>query len=186
MSSERELKIAVGDPAALRRRLQGLGARLLHAEGFEDNLVWDRGGELRAAGCLLRLREDGRGARLTFKGPASFEDGVKVRAEHETAIGDPASAAAILRALGYEQVRRYQKYREEWRLAEVTVALDRTPIGDFAEFEGGGAAAVAARCGCPPSTALAADYLALYEAFRQRHPDAPEDMVFARREGGDG
>ena len=186
MSSERELKIAVPDPAALRRRLRAGGATLLHDEGFEDNFVWDRGGELRAAGCLLRLRNDDRGTRLTFKGPASFEGAVKVRAEHETSVGNAESVRALLEALGYEVVRRYQKYREEWRLGQVIVALDRTPMGDFVEFEGPQASQVAAACGCSPATALEDDYLTLYETFRQSRPAAPADMVFTPTEQLDG
>jgi adenylate cyclase class 2 len=186
VSSERELKIAVSDPAALRRRLRASGATLLHDEGFEDNLVWDRDGELRAAGCLLRLRNDDRGAKLTFKGPASFEGAVKVRDEHETSVGEAESVKALLEALGYEIVRHYQKYREEWRLGEVIVALDRTPMGDFVEFEGPEAAKAAAACGCSPATALEADYLTLYDAFRRRRPAAPADMVFTPPEHRDG
>jgi predicted adenylyl cyclase CyaB len=186
VASERELKLAVDDRAALRQRLRQEGAVERHSDSFEDNLVWDRGGELRDAGCLLRLRTDGRGVRLTFKGPASFEDGVKVLAEHETAVDSDETMAALLRELGYETVRRYQKYREEWQLADVIIALDRTPIGDFVEFEGDRATEVAKRCGCEPETALTADYLALYEAYRRRHPEAPTDMVFdePRRDRG--
>ncbi len=186
MSSERELKIAVQDLAALRRRLRARGAAQLHDQSFEDNLVWDRNDELRAAGCLLRLREDGRGVRLTFKGPASFEGPIKVRDEHETSVGEAGSMRALLEALGYEVVRRYQKYREEWRLDEVVVALDRTPMGDFAEFEGAQAPAAAEACGCSVAAALEADYLVLYDAYRQSRPAAPADMVFASDEPLDG
>lgn len=184
MTSERELKLVLDDRAALRERLQSEGARRLHDENFEDNTLWDREGALRAAGCLLRLRRDGRGTRLTFKGPAAFEEGVKVRTEHETAVDDEDNLAAILAALGYAPARRYQKYREEWQLAGVVVALDRTPIGDYVEFEGDAASAVAARCGCDPATALAADYLALYDAYRASRADAPSDMLFPAAETG--
>lgn len=186
MTSERELKLVLEDRAGLRERLQGEGARRLHAESFEDNTLWDRDDSLQAGGCLLRLRQDGQGVRLTFKGPASFADGVKIRTEHETMVEDRASVAAILGALGYAPARRYQKYREEWQLEGVLVALDRTPMGDYVEFEGTTASAIALRCGCDPKTALAADYLTLYDAFRARHPEAPSDMLFVESEAGDG
>lgn len=178
MASEREVKIAVTDRAAMRRRLQAEGARLLHAETFEDNEIWDRGGELRAAGCLLRLRRDGHGARLTFKGPATYEGSLKIRDEHETAVADAARLGDILAALGYSPVRRYQKYREEWTLDDVIVAVDRTPLGCFVEFEGETAAAVAVRCGCDPAHALRHDYMTLWAEHRAAHPAAPADMVF--------
>lgn len=186
MTSERELKLALADRAALRERLRAAGARVLHAEAFEDNALWDKDGALRAAGCLLRLRRDSRGARLTYKGPATFEEGVKVRLEHETTVGDAARLEAILGALGYAPVRRYQKYREEWQLDHVVIAVDRTPIGDFVEFEGGDAKRAAERCGCDPKAALTADYLTLYAAYRERHPEAPPEMVFVGGGASDG
>lgn len=186
MTRERELKLALDDRAALRERLRSEGALRLHAENFEHNTLWDRDEHLRAAGSILRVRRDGQGIRLTFKGPASFEDRVKVRTEHETRVESEASLEEILRALGYAPVRQYQKYREEWRLDGVVIALDRTPIGDFVEFEGDLASSVALRCGCDPATALEQSYLALYETHRASHPEAPTEMVFAAPEAESG
>ena len=75
-------------------------------------------------------------------------------------------------------VRRYQKVREEWHLGGVTIALDHTPIGDFAEFEGDGAETVAKRCGFDPDKAERRSYLRLYQDHLKKHPDAPPEMVF--------
>ena len=47
----------------------------------------------------------------------------------------------------------------------VTIALDHTPIGDFAEFEGDGAETVAKRCGFDPDKAERRSYLRLYEEY---------------------
>ena len=73
---------------------------------------------------------------------------------------------------------RYEKDRESWVLEDVTVALDHTPIGDFVEFEGEGAATVAKRCGLDPMEAVVLTYLGLYEAYRKENPDAPPEMTF--------
>ena len=81
-------------------------------------------------------------------------------------------------ALGYDVVRRYQKIREEWRLGSETICLDHTPIGDFVEFEGAKAEAVAKRCGFDLTTSLRKSYLMLYEDYIAEHPDAPRDMIF--------
>ncbi len=78
-------------------------------------------------------------------------------------------------------VRRYQKVREEWQLGGVTIALDHTPIGDFAEFEGERAEVVAKRCGFDPDKAERRSYLRLYEDYLKEHPDAPPEMVFSDR-----
>jgi adenylate cyclase class 2 len=176
---ERELKFAQVEHATLRERLQELEAERERSAAFEDNWLFDRDGELEAAGCLLRLRSDARGARLTFKGPPRFEGTTKIRQEHETRVGDAGEARALLESLGYRAMRRYQKVREEWELGGITIALDHTPIGDFAEFEGEGAETVARRCGFDLERAERRNYLRLYDDHRREHPEAPPDMVFA-------
>jgi adenylate cyclase class IV len=90
-------------------------------------------------------------------------------------------ARSLLENLGFAVVRRYQKMREEWQLGSVTIALDHTPIGDFAEFEGDRAEVVAKRCGFDPEHAERRSYLRLYEEHLKQHPDAPPEMVFGDR-----
>jgi predicted adenylyl cyclase CyaB len=189
---ERELKIAVADLHAVRARLSAVGAELVQPESFERNRVFDRaqGDSLLAAGRLLRLREDASGARLTYKGPARFAQGVKIREEREVVIDDAETAVALLAGLGFEEARRYEKRRETWRLGgdppeqgeAALVSLDRTPIGDFVEIEVGGdegsAMAVAGRLCLDPAAAEPRSYLALYDDWRARHPGAPRHMVF--------
>jgi len=174
---ERELKFSA-NLSELRERLLELEAERGSASAFEDNLVLDRGQALRKKGCLLRLRTDRHGARLTFKGPATFEDGVKVREERETRVDSSEAIRHILESAGFTAVAQYQKYREEWRLGSIVVALDHTPIGDFVEFEGEGSAKVAQRCGLDPAAAEPRSYLEIYADYRKEHPDAPDDMVF--------
>lgn len=176
---ERELKFPCADLAALRERLVELEAERLNSSAREDNQVFDRGQELRQGGCVLRLRTDRMGSLLTFKGPARYEGRVKVRAEYETRIEDPEALVRIFEHLGYEPVRRYQKKREEWRLGGVTVALDVTPIGDYAEFEGEGAETVARRCGMDLESAERRTYLELYDDHLLENPGAAPDMVFS-------
>jgi predicted adenylyl cyclase CyaB len=175
---ERELKFAGVDLDQLRSRLLELECERLGPPSNEDNWLLDRKGELHAAGGVLRVRQDGRGALITFKGPATFDGPAKLRRELEIEVEDSESALALFTALGYEVVRRYQKIREEWRLGSEIICLDHTPIGDFVEFEGAKAEAVAKRCGFDLATSLRKSYLMLYEEYIAQHPDAPRDMVF--------
>lgn len=176
---ERELKFAQADLDALRSRLLELEAERLGPAIFEDNWLVDRDGELGDRYSILRVRaEEGRGAVLTFKGPASFDGPAKVRTELELRVEDAERALALFAALGYRVERRYQKLREEWRLGTETICLDHTPIGDFVEFEGDRAEAVARRCGFDPAKALRKSYLMLYAEHLVRHPEAPFDMIF--------
>ena len=179
---EQEMKIPVPSHAPLRERLAAAGAGLLHPLLFEENWVLDdTAGTLAAAGRLLRVRRAGERALLTVKEPGTFIGGVKSRVERETAVGSAEETLAILAALGFAPVRRYQKRRESWALAGVVVALDETPAGAFVELEGPEAslAAAAATLGLDPGTAVRGTYLDVWTAFRAAHPDAPAEMVFA-------
>ena len=176
---ERELKFRCEELSGLRETLVSREAERISPSAFEDNLVFDRNGELDKAGCLLRLRSGSqKGAIVTFKGPATFEDRVQIREEYEVETDDKEVTQTLLTRIGFELVTRYQKYREEWRLGAVTVALDHTPIGDFAEFEGEGAERMAARCGFDLDDAERRSYLRIYRDYRKENSDASPDMVF--------
>jgi adenylate cyclase, class 2 len=175
---EREIKFPDVELDKLRQRLIELEAERRAPGAFEDNWVFDRDGELRHGGRILRLRIDGSGGRVTLKGPLQLEGNVKVREEREFGVDEAEEARAVLEGLGYRVVSRYQKIREEWQLGGVTIALDHTPIGDFAEFEGEGAETVAKRCGFDPKNGEKRSYLRLYEDHLKKHPEAPSEMVF--------
>lgn len=175
---ERELKFACDDLEAVRERLADLGAERQAPATFEDNLVFDRKDELKGAGCVLRLRSDRRGARLTVKGPARFEEGLKLRDESEISVSDGEETQRLIEMLGYGVVQRYQKMREEWQLGGVLTALDHTPIGDYVEFEGSKAAQVAKRCGFEIEAAEPRSYIHIYADHLREHPEAPPQMVF--------
>ena len=137
MKEEIEVKLRVASPEAARSLLDRVGAVQRHQRVFEDNVLYDDpGGSLRSAGCVLRLREVGGEALLTFKGPKRVVGGAKSREEHETRVASAPEMRAILAAAGYRPTFRYQKYRETWSFRGVEVLLDETPIGTFFELEG--------------------------------------------------
>ena len=175
---EREIKIAVDGLEAVRQRLTELGADCFAEASRERNSIFDRDGEIYPKGKALRLRVDGRGVLLTFKGRARYEDGVKVRQEIETRVEDAEGMRGVLEALGYRRTTGYEKVREEWRLDSAVIALDHTPIGDFVEVEAADPAAVAERLGLDLRKAKTASYLRLYAEHRALNPDAPEEMSF--------
>lgn len=179
---ERELKFAEVEHDRLRDRLIEMEAERMWSSALEENWLFDQGGKLEKGNRLLRLRRDSRGAWLTYKGPATYEGRTKVRLEHETEVGDADETRALLESLGYEVTRRYEKKRELWRVGGVTVALDRTPIGDFAELEGEAAEALSKRLGLDPDRAERRNYLRLYQDYREDNPDAPPDMTFEPEE----
>ena len=178
---EIEIKLPCDDLAAVRARLQELGATPRSPLHFESNDMYDdSAGGIAGSGRALRLRRAGDSASLTFKGPARFEGGVKVREERETNVSDPEETAAILAALGLTPRFRYEKKREEWTLGGCAVALDETPIGNFVEIEGDPPSirrAVSA-LGLDFTSAVPYTYSKLYAERRKKDPSLPADMVF--------
>jgi adenylate cyclase, class 2 len=164
---ESEVKLRIEDAASARGALTRLGARLVEPRHFEDNVLYDDPGRgLRARGSLVRLRRTDHGAFVTFKGPRRLLDGIKVREEHETTVGDAEAFRRVLLGLGLEPVFRYQKYREAWAWNGVEILVDETPIGAFLEIEGpsAGIHAAALALGRGPADFVADSYLALFLA----------------------
>jgi adenylate cyclase, class 2 len=181
MAQEIEVKFPLTDRGALTRRLEEIGAHRLYPETFEDNIVLDRRGELRTKGALLRVRKFGKYAIATYKGPMSMEGGIKKREEVQTGVESFELAIELLDALGFKPVFRYQKFREVWRVKDVEIVLDRTPIGEYFEIEGpiDVIRSVSNDLGMNMDHAIRQTYSDLYRQARRTRSDLPENMVFA-------
>ncbi len=179
---EREIKLEWPSVEAARAAVAATGAAPLTPRRLQDDILLDTPDlALRDRRCALRVRRDGDAARLTFKGRPQA-DSMKVREELETAIGDADVAFTLLERLGFTPVFRYQKYREEFRLGVVTIAVDETPVGVFVELESADGAAidaVAARLGRTADDYLTDSYYGLFAARRTALGLAGPHMVFA-------
>jgi adenylate cyclase, class 2 len=181
MAQEIEIKFPLADRDELIRKLHDIGATRLYPETFEDNIVLDRRGELRTKGALLRVRKFGRYSLATYKGPMSIEGGIKSREEVQTGVESFELAIQLFDSLGYKPVFRYQKFREVWRVRDVEVVVDRTPIGTYFEIEGAVDVirSVATDLGMHMDQAIRHSYADLYRQHRRTRADLPENMVFA-------
>lgn len=181
MNIETEIKIKIEDTTDFCRQLDALNPRTLSARHFEDNYLLDfPDQQLQSGRCLLRIRFAGGQSYLTFKGPPR-EDGVfKTREELETGVEDGAILLQVLERIGMRVGFQYQKYRREFLLDGVHVAVDETPIGNYAEFEGSEERirSLARRMGIAESRFLRVSYYSLYLEYCQRTGKAPELMVF--------
>ena len=165
--TETEVKYRLEGPQEhdrLRARLEELGAR---GEPLrrETNLRFDtRKGRLKRRGRALRLRavDHAIEARLTLKGRAARNEGMKHRHEIEVDVSDIRQMLALLGGLGYQVVATYTKLREPWYLDGVEITLDTLDVGWFCELEGPTA-----------SIARLADRLGLEERQREqrRYPE---------------
>jgi adenylate cyclase class 2 len=135
-NQEIEIKFFVTDLPILEKRLLDLGAQLVQPRTFEINLRFDTpDGSLARSFRVLRLRQDTE-ARLTFKGPASSQEGARIRQEIEFVVSDFERARQFLEALGYSIALVYEKYRTMYDLGAMHIALDEMPYGHFLEIEG--------------------------------------------------
>lgn len=130
---EIEQKYKIRNPAPVRRQLKKMGARLV-VSGAEKNELWDFGNLLKKKNSVLRLREAGGKATLTFKGPR-LKSKYKKRIETETSVNAQAMRL-ILKTLGYKIRVCYDKKREGYDLKNAHVTLDQLKgFGWFVEIE---------------------------------------------------
>jgi adenylate cyclase class 2 len=187
---EREIKLLFGSASDAREAIAAIGATPLRARRLQDDVLFDTEAQsLGRRGCALRLRLERSGpgspadaAVLTFKGPVQ-SSALKVREEHETAVADGDALAHVLEGLGFRPWFRYQKYREEFRAEEATIALDETPVGTFVEIEGSerSVLAIARALGRTPADFILDSYRALFLKRREQYGLRGNDLVFAAR-----
>ncbi len=187
MPVETEVKIRLSGLPGFRDRLKRSGAALLSPCHFEDNHVLDfPDARLRARKCLMRVRMAGGSAWITFKGPPIPADLFKKRDEWETSVADGSVLLRILEESGMTVWFRYQKRREEYTLdapdgARVLhVALDETPIGEYAEIEGleEDILWTASRLEVDTSEFIRDSYYYLYILDCRNRGITPGDMIF--------
>jgi adenylate cyclase class 2 len=179
---ETEIKLPLNNAEDGRALLEAAGFRAIRARVFESNIVLDNPeGHMRRNGVLLRVREAGGAATLTYKGP-SVAARHKIREEIEVAVSSAAELRELFQRLGYSPAWRYEKFRTEFQRdgAEGHVCLDETPIGAFLELEGAPEwiDATARQLGFSERDYIVHSYAALYFARRREAGLEPGDMVF--------
>jgi adenylate cyclase class 2 len=180
---EREIKLRFDDPHAARAAVVAAGGTPVRGRRLQDDALLDTAdGFLRQRRSVLRVRQESGTSLLTFKGPA-LPSAMKLREELETAVGDGASTLRLLGELGFRVWFRYQKYREEFALEDVIIAIDETPVGTYVEIEGGerGIATATGALGRGPSDYLVDSYRSLFVRHCQQHGLPITDMLFSRQ-----
>lgn len=133
-SFEIEQKYRCKDLSGLRKKLKTLRAHFVK-KGIERNEFWDLNKSLARKKTVLRLRQHGKTAELTLKGPR-LQSRYSKRLELQTSV-EYAPTRAILEALGLKLSCQYSKKREIYQLKNVVVVLDVLPrLGTFVELEG--------------------------------------------------
>lgn len=181
---EREVKLAYPTADAARAALAAAGAVPMRPRRLEDDSLFDTTDELlRKKGCLVRVRTDhwssGATTTLTAKGPVQ-PGRLKVREEHETRVESGGALLQVLALLELRPTFRYQKYREEFSVPDVVIAIDETPVGTFVELEGSEDAIVSLTraLGRTPADFILDSYYRLFQNRREQSGLAGPHMLF--------
>lgn len=208
---ETEIKLAIKDLPGVIEKLRALGIKP-RGRVLERNTLFDtEGSDLRSRGRLLRLRSEtpapsafasGGPERtiLTAKSPApvdakSGKPGLyKHNLEREVVLPAPKRAPGerrtlvdrgwpfALGCLGLRSKFRYEKYRTAFRVKDVHIELDETPVGTFLELEGKPEAIdrLARGLGFTIKDYIRATYFELYAAERRKKGRPVAHMLFSR------
>lgn len=144
---EVEQKYRVADPAALRHRLEQLGARFEPPIEQRDLYLAHPSRSFRETDEAFRIRREGSCVAITYKGP-KIDKSTKTRREIEIPLAagdhDPKTlyeqAKAMFAALGFAPVFEVVKHRAngtiDWQGQALVLALDSVAgLGDFLEIE---------------------------------------------------
>lgn len=191
---EIEVKFYVRDLARVEQTLQKLNARMAQKRALETNLRFDTTeNSLGRYRHVLRLRrpapgylpEDPQGL-LTYKGPTQSGQSISIRQEIEVVVSDFETALHLLEALGYQVVVMYEKWRTVYRVGDVDVDLDETPLGNFLEIEGpdtAGIQEVALLLGLDWEARSGESYMALFNRVRLARGLSVQNLSFAEFQG---
>jgi adenylate cyclase, class 2 len=177
---EHEVKLPFSSVEAARHAVATAGGRLDVSRRLVEDVLYDTPDRrLRQSGQTLRLRRDGAGAALTFKGQKQAGP-VKSREELESRVGDAEVIDTLLRRLGFVAVFRSEKYRAEYLLGSAHVTIDDTPVGVFVEVEAGPEeiARVTGHLGRTPADYVLDSYPELWRRWCAARPNESGDMVF--------
>ena len=177
---EREIKLRFPDVETAHAAVRATGATPLRCRRLQEDCLLDTADErLRARRCVLRVRMEAGKSYLTFKGPVE-PSMMKLREELETLVADGAVLLRTLEEIGFRAWFRYEKFREEFVLDDVIVAVDETPVGTFVELEGGahGIEEMVLKLGRHPADYLLDSYRRLYLLDCEARGIVPGDMLF--------
>ena len=184
MANEVEIKFLLHDTKKVGDRLRTLRFQEDTPRTHELDTLFDRGGELRSRGELLRIRKYGDKWTVTHKAK-SQNARHKTRVETETSVGNGFVLEQIFKSLGYEPSFRYEKFRSEWSDGQGHVVLDETPIGSFGEIEGPPEwiDRIAGELGIRESDYITKSYAELFFDWARTNHSSARNMTFAEIKG---
>lgn len=131
---EKKIRLTGEQYDELPSKLEKIGAKA-RGSRFERNVLYSNE-ETEINGGIIRLRDNGDSAQLTFKRSLPSENGLKTQLEFETDVGSHTETEKIIEHIGLKKRLIYEKRRAIWEFINAEVVLDELPFGFFVEIEG--------------------------------------------------
>jgi len=134
MQKEIEVKFKIDEINDIKEQLINLGASF--EESYEQTTYGFFSEDSIGKGIFPRIRDEKDDIVLTVKVKPKGESNYFERMEYSMKIQNAKDGEDVLRALGFNEVRVFQKVRQECEFLSTKIALDRLYFGDFIEIEG--------------------------------------------------
>lgn len=140
---ETELKLRLDDTNRLTEKLKQIGA-FEKGKVVQTDILFDysdSGKTFATENRVLRLRTEISGDKkksiLGYKGSPEIDTyGIKTRDEFETQVSNPETTVKILVSIGFKEVLRIEKSRQNFFVDSVVCSIDSLCFGNFVELEG--------------------------------------------------
>jgi len=135
---EIEIKIKLNNREALIKKVEALGARIVHEKTLSHDVMYDDGQGFFDKGRVLRLRTYGNGKNLlTYKEPnKTGNEHLLERTEIQTWVSDAPTTDQILQKLGFSPYRIKEKNAVHYDLDGFELEFHTLPfLGEFLEIE---------------------------------------------------
>ena len=136
MDTEIEAKFLNIDPASLREKLRGAGAKLVYPERLMRRKNFDYAdGRLEKIGGWIRVRDEG-GGKITLSYKELRDRTLRGTKEISLEVRDFDAICNFLLAVGLKNKSYQETRREKWMLGDVEITIDTWPwIPTFVELE---------------------------------------------------
>lgn len=134
MEKEIEVKFKIDEKDQIKEKLIGLGVSL--SEPYKQTTYGFFSVDSIERGIFPRIRDEKNNIVLTVKVKPKKETNYFERMEYSMKIGNAKEGEDILRVLGFDDIRVFEKIRQESELLNTKIVLDELYFGNFIEIEG--------------------------------------------------
>ncbi|MDD3292985.1 MAG: class IV adenylate cyclase [Candidatus Pacebacteria bacterium] len=134
MEKEIEVKFKIDEEDRIKEKLRSLGVSL--CEPYKQTTYGFFSVDSIEKGIFPRIRDEKDDIVLTVKVKPKKETNYFERMEYSMKIGNAKEGEDILRVLGFDDIRVFEKMRQEGELLNTKITLDELYFGNFIEIEG--------------------------------------------------